>query len=290
MGRFTTPDPNPTSAKLSDPGTWNRYAYVGGDPVNRTDPSGQEFCDATGYCVGDYYCEGGYLSATSAASLCSDANWVPDGTSSGLALCEAYIGSATECATEVQLCSGGSPDFLNNTFFAGFCSIFGGLFQVQQAPPPPVLVVTALDLEKNCYDRSAQAFGLGGGAVLDELTYLPVNQYGQPVYQGTVTITEQNTVIQGQPISITSPWPVSAGQTFVDNVSSGGQAVFQYNQQFFVNGSNVPLQINWFLGSSYQTLGVYATPQNVAINGTYPVNKKNGTKHYCDQPSTMQVR
>ena len=31
MGRFMTPDSAP-SAKLSDPGSWNRYAYVGGDP------------------------------------------------------------------------------------------------------------------------------------------------------------------------------------------------------------------------------------------------------------------
>ena len=40
MGRFTSPDPSATSAKLSDPGSWNRYSYVGGDPINRMDPSG----------------------------------------------------------------------------------------------------------------------------------------------------------------------------------------------------------------------------------------------------------
>ncbi len=40
MGRFTSPDPSATSAKLSDPGSWNRYAYVGGDPISRMDPSG----------------------------------------------------------------------------------------------------------------------------------------------------------------------------------------------------------------------------------------------------------
>ena len=37
VGRFLSPDPNSNSAGLTDPGSWNRYAYVGGDPINRTD-------------------------------------------------------------------------------------------------------------------------------------------------------------------------------------------------------------------------------------------------------------
>lgn len=40
VGRFMTPDPFGGSASMSDPGSWNRHAYVGGDPVNRTDSSG----------------------------------------------------------------------------------------------------------------------------------------------------------------------------------------------------------------------------------------------------------
>src|SRR5580658_1057506 len=34
MGRFLTPDPYRKSIKPSRPGSWNRYAYVSGDPVN----------------------------------------------------------------------------------------------------------------------------------------------------------------------------------------------------------------------------------------------------------------
>jgi RHS repeat-associated protein len=45
MGRFMTPDAAP-SAKANDPGSWNRYAYTRGDPVNRVDPTGQaDFLD-----------------------------------------------------------------------------------------------------------------------------------------------------------------------------------------------------------------------------------------------------
>lgn len=39
-GRFMTPDPYPPSAKAGNPQSWNRYAYVIGDPVNNNDPRG----------------------------------------------------------------------------------------------------------------------------------------------------------------------------------------------------------------------------------------------------------
>ena len=40
-GRFLTPDPY-SSPSASDPGSWNKYAYTRGDPVNRVDPGGTE--------------------------------------------------------------------------------------------------------------------------------------------------------------------------------------------------------------------------------------------------------
>ena len=43
-GRFLTPDPymanNGGPGDVADPGSWNRYAYVGGDPINYYDPEG----------------------------------------------------------------------------------------------------------------------------------------------------------------------------------------------------------------------------------------------------------
>ena len=38
-----TPDPFSGSASMSDPGSWNKYAYTGGDPINRTDPNGLDW-------------------------------------------------------------------------------------------------------------------------------------------------------------------------------------------------------------------------------------------------------
>jgi RHS repeat-associated protein len=40
QGRFMTPDPYTNSGRLSDPQSWNRYAYTTGDPVNFIDPAG----------------------------------------------------------------------------------------------------------------------------------------------------------------------------------------------------------------------------------------------------------
>jgi hypothetical protein len=51
--RFMTPDPSRSSGGPSNPQSWNRYAYVSGDPVNFRDPRGlmeEEVCggeDAT---------------------------------------------------------------------------------------------------------------------------------------------------------------------------------------------------------------------------------------------------
>ncbi len=39
-GRFLSSDPYRASGGPSDPGSWNRYAYVQGDPVNFNDPTG----------------------------------------------------------------------------------------------------------------------------------------------------------------------------------------------------------------------------------------------------------
>jgi RHS repeat-associated protein len=53
-GRFMTPDPSWRSVNLKNPQTWNRYAYVVGDPVNSNDPSGLDGFDDGDGDVCDY--------------------------------------------------------------------------------------------------------------------------------------------------------------------------------------------------------------------------------------------
>ena len=51
-GRFNTADPYQASGGPSDPGSWNRYSYTRGDPINRLDPRGLEDCPpGVDFCV-----------------------------------------------------------------------------------------------------------------------------------------------------------------------------------------------------------------------------------------------
>ncbi len=52
-GRFMTPDPIWVVRVPSDPGSWNRYSYSNGDPVNSYDPSGLVAVHVTGVVTGD---------------------------------------------------------------------------------------------------------------------------------------------------------------------------------------------------------------------------------------------
>jgi RHS repeat-associated protein len=58
-GRFNTVDPMAASADPKTPGTWNRYAYVGGDPANNNDPHGTDQFDLGGFDPTDGFDDGG---------------------------------------------------------------------------------------------------------------------------------------------------------------------------------------------------------------------------------------
>jgi RHS repeat-associated protein len=63
LGRFLSPDPYIASVGPFDPGSWNRYPYTRGDPINRRDPSGKIDCSTDGD-----------------VSDCADLNWGFTGT------------------------------------------------------------------------------------------------------------------------------------------------------------------------------------------------------------------
>lgn len=48
-GRFVSPDPSTGSIRLSDSQSWNRYLYMGDDPINGNDPTGlDDICGPNG--------------------------------------------------------------------------------------------------------------------------------------------------------------------------------------------------------------------------------------------------
>jgi hypothetical protein len=61
-GRFNTPDPYGGSAGPTDPGSWNRYSYALGDPVNGNDPRGLCVRDMNGDLWDDVQMAGGSYS------------------------------------------------------------------------------------------------------------------------------------------------------------------------------------------------------------------------------------
>lgn len=62
-GRFMTPDPYRASGggpgNIADPGSWNRYAYVKSDPINRFDPFGLLEASPDIECGEGEACDGG---------------------------------------------------------------------------------------------------------------------------------------------------------------------------------------------------------------------------------------
>jgi RHS repeat-associated protein len=59
LGRFLSPDPS-TAKAFADPGQWNKYVYVGNDPVNFYDPLGlQQLAPENNPFPGDYRSDGG---------------------------------------------------------------------------------------------------------------------------------------------------------------------------------------------------------------------------------------
>ena len=103
-GRFNVPDPM-HSAALGDPGSWNQYAYVGGDPLNFADPGGTNrlACDQytlEGTCVGQSLGGGGVAWFTNFW-------WSPEGTL--MAIATSSYGSPESAADPQGSSTGGMP-------------------------------------------------------------------------------------------------------------------------------------------------------------------------------------
>ena len=66
VGRFLTADRG-RGVDRKDPGSWNKYAYTGGDPINFNDPPGTNAASVSnpGYCdVSQMYCGGSFWDPT----------------------------------------------------------------------------------------------------------------------------------------------------------------------------------------------------------------------------------
>ena len=141
-GRFMTPDPYGGSGRPSVPQSWNRYAYVLGDPINGVDPSGLDVgtCGAVAYSVAMTGPPAACNTVGAAALSLSIDNWItpPTGLSQTGTIYQVDIAAYDEQAYG-QIRSGafwgalaaGDPGAANN-----YAKFSGGTIQVMTNPDP----------------------------------------------------------------------------------------------------------------------------------------------------------
>jgi RHS repeat-associated protein len=138
-GRFNTADPYAGSAKPNSPGSWNRYSYTLGDPINGNDPTGQDgFTLAVGQngtTITDGYgntCQNGqsYVGMISGTSCLDDTTILQNSISSfvsGLGTVydsgATFYAQGTASASSDPVPASSSPDTENNIVGPNYNSI-----------------------------------------------------------------------------------------------------------------------------------------------------------------------
>jgi RHS repeat-associated protein len=82
LGRFTSADPAISSIRIKDPQSWNRYAYVGNNPISRRDPTGLDWNIKVVTIDGYLFAEPEYVNCNGCGNWTSQYGYVfrnPDG-------------------------------------------------------------------------------------------------------------------------------------------------------------------------------------------------------------------
>ena len=266
MGRFLTADPSRRSMVPGNPGSWNRYAYVLGDPVNGRDPSGKIFActDGDAQSIYDVSCSG-----------------IPDDSGGGGDDDDANDGPGNVCSSDTLGALAGAVEE---------CVDPAPPSPAEEAPPIPTSI--ALVPGSDCYVTTYAQ--LPGGTVIsaqrdDSLEVL--DQYGD-------VITNEQIQEALTPIG-NSPCPSG---TAAQNAQCLGEAVTgQFNDthislngttQAYYQGFNVTLN-----GISYNNLSVdvyntsfsttvitiYQNPYAVWLNGNNGYTNGQLTLPTCPQ-------
>ena len=264
-GRFLTADGKGGGA--DDPGSFNKYAYAGGDPVNRVDPNGTDWIYVgNGYCStlddggGCYDPGGGSCYALAAAAWMNPTAFVEecgDPTDWGVCFIYAFTGGSG--------CGGGG----------------GGETPIVPVAQIQVFVVAVSD----CYQINLGGTAGRGITWQRDITYeaatLVNGQY--TALGGNAVISEHFANVQIAPNAKWPPESSSApGQDFSDQISIGAGPNFTLTQTFTVT----------YQGTSYNAQIVSntgkVTPSNAidARRGYVDVNKdpnlgSRGTHPLC---------
>ena len=142
MGRFMTADPYQASAGPADPGSFNRYAYTRGDPVNRTDARGtcDDSADAFTSCGGGGYDAGGCDWNSEACA--AEEGTVAEGYCASIGLAMAYSSATGTCFPP-------TPSAPVIPVASGSCSVL---------PKNPSNMVEAVESALDCFGLSQFIF------------------------------------------------------------------------------------------------------------------------------------
>jgi RHS repeat-associated protein len=183
MGRFMTPDPYGGSISIANPSSWNRYAYVGGDPVNRLDPLG--LCNAIlgGITQSDNQAFGQLAGFTGADQAYPYAGLGTVASLVQVASAASGPNQATQTVYDAIMAAAGDPGPINIVAYSGGAGAFAAVI-AQKLLPADVVA------------RIASVTYLSPGALGD----IPIGPWHTQIYLGddsTSALAELNTTWGG---------------------------------------------------------------------------------------------
>ena len=247
-GSFWSPDPGGVkTADSTDPTSFNRYAYIGGDPINASDPSGMEV---------DLTCGPGWQTDASLDGPCCDP------TANG------FLSGPPDPACYAGVGGGGDSSATSSS---------------TASVPTPIIYVMAI---YDCYKLNmASAKGKQVWERDIDYTAWLLNANGtftELTGNGSSVITEQLTQTAAQtgkpgPASSSSP-----GGVFQDTLSAGTTGPFQVTQTFTVSyqGGTYSAMIQSLTDQVTSSNIINVQLGSISVNGNTNIGK-NGKRPPC---------
>jgi RHS repeat-associated protein len=250
-GRFGTPDPYMASAGLRRPGSFNRYAYVSGDPINFRDPRGLLEAPPEGVCPAEF-------------EECGEWDWLGGwggggGGAGGGGL--PFVGVKPQDAKDVNVW-----DALIAATAAVVAAARAAAGQTGILHYPAFLKVV-----DDCYVPHSRE----NNSAERLRTYDVLDENGDP-WSGPVFFQEQITVRTGELNTRSYPGTWNSARGNVDDLTGFGNYIDSLQQFWakvssgidaFPPGLTVPLMIREIDGTVHGTLSIQTYKNRVDING-----------------------
>jgi RHS repeat-associated protein len=263
-GRFNTADPSKNGLNPRVPGSWNRYTYALGDPVNRNDPTGlyacdpddQELCDdqqsgdgqqdgggggancgsviATSTCV--YESTGVLATATgtSTATCGGDSFW-----SELLQACDNPLNPTGAAITQTVGQNAGAMNTVIGAAVAPYALLGAGAI-LAPAGSAGTGLASALSQAVPVIGSAADTFPLAANSIYNVLV-VPQAQWSIAMNQAWVG----SIISSGQSVALATG--LSSAATYNGGIYNGGFTVFG-------------TELGWFFNSGYTVVGSYLAP------------------------------